>query len=71
LIVCCYFRSAAVKVMTLQHFPEAGSGGLVPRCRVETVGGGKGSSERQCFSRKQLFRFLAALLTTAQGSPFY
>ena len=60
----CYFRSTAVKVIELltlpaagkswsQRFPAAGSGGIVPRCWVETDAMvGNGNSERQCRSWK-------------------
>jgi hypothetical protein len=40
----------------------AGSSNFVPRCWVETDGGGNGNSEQQCRSWIQPFPFLAALL---------
>jgi len=61
---CCQGHSAANvagRRDRVQRIPAAGSGAIVPRCWVETDGGGDGSSERQCRSWKQLFRFLAAL----------
>jgi len=60
----CHFRSAANVAGHRdgdQRIPAAGSSGIVPRCWVETDGGGNRSSERQCRSWKELFRFLAAM----------
>jgi len=68
---CCYQGHGATNDAGRrdgdQRIPAAGSGAIVPRCWVETDGGAKGSSESQCRSWKQLFRFLAALLKIARG----
>jgi hypothetical protein len=47
--------------------PADGSSCFVPRCWVETDGGGNGTSERQCSFFIHLFRFSAALLKIARG----
>jgi len=55
-----------------QRTSAAGSSSFEPRCWVETDGGGNGTSEQQCRSWIQLFRFLAALLKIARGKgTFY
>jgi hypothetical protein len=50
---CCQGHGAAIATSRGdQRNPATGSGGFVPRCWVETDGGGNGNSERQFTSGK-------------------
>jgi len=65
---CCQGHGVAnVANRGSKRIPAAGSNNFVLRCWLETDGGGNGTSERQCRSWIQLFRFLAALLKIACG----